>query len=350
MPERHPEDTQTLYSELLTLLLARESGRTWSHLAGTFTTKSVGGRDYLYFQFSDPGGSKRQFAVGPRTRSAHDIVRRYRQERERVLEEDAAIGRLARMLRTAGIAVLPHPVARVLRALADSGVFHVGGVLVGSYAFALIGNALGVRWPGPAWRTHDKDVAGGLELVAPGLQADVPRALDSLAMGFVPVPQLDPRHPSTSFKVRGKTLRVDLLTPGREEDQAPVFLPRFQAAAAPIRYLSLLLAEAQPAAAVDGGATLVRVPDPARFALHKLLISQLRSMAQHTKRTKDLHQAALLLEVLAEERPDDLARAADSFRACGPGVARKVLRALGSTARQHPAAAAGVEALRRTLK
>jgi hypothetical protein len=58
-------------------------------------------------------------------------------------------------------------------------------------------------------------------------------------MGFVPVPQLDGTQPSTSFKVRGKPLRVDLLTPGSDEADEPVYIPRFRAAAAPIRFLSL---------------------------------------------------------------------------------------------------------------
>ena len=41
MIERHREDTQTLYAELLALLLALEGQRSWSHLAGTFTAKTV---------------------------------------------------------------------------------------------------------------------------------------------------------------------------------------------------------------------------------------------------------------------------------------------------------------------
>jgi hypothetical protein len=39
-----------------------------------------------------------------------------------------------------------------------------------------------------------------------------PEALDQLRMGFLPVPQLRHVNPSTSFKIRGKQLTVDLLT------------------------------------------------------------------------------------------------------------------------------------------
>lgn len=51
MTTRHPEDVQTLFAELLTLLLADDAGRGWSHLAGTFVGKTVAGRDYVYFQY-----------------------------------------------------------------------------------------------------------------------------------------------------------------------------------------------------------------------------------------------------------------------------------------------------------
>jgi hypothetical protein len=125
---------------------------------------------------------------------------------------------------------------------------------------------------------HELDI----EVATPRLEADVPSALENLRMGFVPVPAFDPDHPSTSFKVRGKQLRVDLLTPGSDREQAPVYIPRFRAAAAPIKHLSLVLQQPVPAAAVNGGAVLVAVPQPAAFALHKLLVSQTRSMVQQT--------------------------------------------------------------------
>ena len=35
-------------------------------------------------------------------------------------------------------------------------------------------------------------------------------------MGFLPVPGLDPKSPTTSFKVRGQSLRVDLLATDSE--------------------------------------------------------------------------------------------------------------------------------------
>lgn len=348
--DRLPEDAQTLHAELLALLLDRERERTLSNLSGSFASKVVKGVDYVYFQYSDPGGARRQFAVGRRTAELDALVARYSEQRPVQLEDEARLARLAGLLRAAGVPLIPHGPARVIRALADAGLFATGGVLMGSYAFQAVGTLLGVHWPGAAWRTQDVDIAGHVQVAVPQLTADVPATLASLQMGFVPVPQLDPRQPSTSFRVRGRPLRVDLITPGSERDTAPIPIPRFRAAAAPIKFLSLAMHEAQPAAVVEASAaTLVVVPNPARFALHKLLVSQTRSVVQQTKSGKDLHQAALLLEVLAADRPDDLTEAATAFAASGPAVTRKVQRGLQAARRRWPECAAAADLLRELL-
>lgn len=341
MIHRLPEDAATLYAETLAVLLAREQDRDWSHLSGGFATKTIKGADYLYFQYSDPGGVRRQFAVGRLDAKLALLVEQYGTGREARRLDLERIQRLSGLLRSAGAAVTPHGPARVLRALADAGVFAAGGVLMGSYAFVMIGNLLGLRWPAATWRTQDVDVAGHVQIALPNAEADIPSALESLQMGFVPIPDFDPRNPSTSFHVRGAHLRVDLLTPGGDRDTKPIAIPRFRTAASPIKWLSLAMNEAQPAVSIEGANTvLVTVPSPARYALHKLLVSQTRSVTQQTKSGKDLHQAALLLEALAEDRPDDLQSAAEAFSESGPAVTKKVLRGLETAVRRWPECAA----------
>jgi hypothetical protein len=134
--------------------------------------------------------------------------------------------------------------ARVLKALAESGVFHLNGVLVGTNAFTVLGNLLGMRWTTSAAKTQDVDIPSELSLsiAVPNFQADVPRILEGLEMGFLPVPPLNPKNPSTSFRVRGKPLRVDILTPEiNANDQNPVFISRFNVAAQPVRFLDYLI-------------------------------------------------------------------------------------------------------------
>jgi hypothetical protein len=130
--DRLPEDAQTIYAETLAVLLGDEAERSLSHLSGTFTTKTVKGIEYLYFQYSDPGGARRQFAIGRRDRALDALLADYakrRRERAPVVEQ---IARSAGLLRSAGVATVPHAPARVLRALAEAGLFRVGAVLMGS--------------------------------------------------------------------------------------------------------------------------------------------------------------------------------------------------------------------------
>ena len=47
------------------------------------------------------------------------------------------------------------------------------------------------------------------------------------------------------------------------------------------------------------GVVSVRVPVPERYAIHKLIVSQLRATTS-TKSAKDLRQAAILIEAVVE--------------------------------------------------
>jgi hypothetical protein len=86
---------------------------------------------------------------------------------------------------------------------------------------------------------------------------------------------------------------------------------------------------------------MVRVPAPERFAVHKLLVSQLRKQ-RGEKSMKDVSQASVLFAILAERHPGALEQAASSV----PGSARRHLKAAAGVARaqleSHPRA---IEAL-----
>ena len=70
----------------------------------------------------------------------------------------------------------------------------------------------------------------------PTADADVPRAIENLEMGFLPLPSFSPKDASTSFKVRGRGVRLDLVTPGDgERSGRPVHVARFKTSAAPVR-------------------------------------------------------------------------------------------------------------------
>jgi hypothetical protein len=160
-------------------------------------------------------------------------------------------------------------------------------------------------------RTQDVDIAQdraiGIALSREAGSVNVERSLVDSGLGFFPVPAFDPKQPSTSFKIRGRELRVDFLTPlvGRESEE-PVFLPALGVAAHPLRFLDYLIENPAQAVVIGGAGILVNVPDPARFAFHKLWISERRPVSEQTKAAKDRRQAGDLLEILLEDRLGDL--------------------------------------------
>ena len=104
----------------------------------------------------------------------------------------------------------------------------------------------------------------------------------------------------TSHVAKGG-LRVDFLTPneGRETGK-PQALPALQTDAQPLRFLDFLIHDPEPAVILHGAGIHVQVPAPARYAIHKLIVSQRRPDGA-AKRDKDLRQASALLEVLGQK-------------------------------------------------
>lgn len=313
---RLPAEAQTLFAELTERLRAQEAARSFASLPGSFARKRVAGGEYWYFKTSAGPGAQKEYFVGPEGPETQAIMRAHAAGRGEAAAAEAGIARLCAMLRQGGATLTDAASAKVISGLASAGVFRLGAVLVGTHAYLALGNLLGVRWQS-SLRTQDIDLAAarGLEIAVPQTEADLPATLESLRMGFLPVPGLSPKAPQTSFKVRGQTLRVDLLTPARgRRDGKAVQIARFKAAAQPLEFLDYLLEASVPVPLLNGGATLANVPDPARFALHKLILAARRPVAEQTKAAKDRRQAVELIAVLHEDRSGDLALAASALR------------------------------------
>lgn len=187
--------------------------------------------------------------------------------------------------------------------------------------FAVLGNSLGVRWQDASLRTEDVDIAHHHHIdvaLSADVELDFVRELDHAIPRF---PVLHPTEPATSFLVRGTQIHVDLLTPliGRERART-VKIRALNAAAMPLRFLDYLIEETQPGVALGGQGTLVNVPRPGRFALHKLLIAARRAgSGGHSKAGKDRAQASALLRVLVEELPGEISLAWKALSARGRG-------------------------------
>jgi len=200
-----PLVTQTVYARLLDLLLAAEAGVPAS--GASLVSKTIRGRRYWYAQRRE-GGKRVQRYIGSETPEVEALLERWRQARS----EAASRAELVAMARAGGATVVGAAEAQVLERL--SPVFRIGGVLVGSHAFAVLGNMLGVRWQEAIVRTEDVDIAHdhriAVALAGEGQPTDMRKALGDSSPRFS---ALNPTYPATAFRVRGTGVEVEVLTP-----------------------------------------------------------------------------------------------------------------------------------------
>jgi hypothetical protein len=300
-----PESTRLLYGQLLAQCLhgAAPSGRGLS-----FVAKRIRNGKHWYLQLT-VGSKKTQHYLGPDSAAVRSLI-----EKETLLWKSAASDiatreQLVSMLAQGGAHTANSIDARVFELLERTGVFIAGGVIVGSHAFALYGNMLGISWDSEVTRTQDIDIATDQHVViaVPNRKVNLRQAIIDSELGFIEIPALDRRSPSTKFRIRGKQLSVDMLTPmiGRASSK-PIHITSLDIYAEPVRFLDYLLADSQPAAVVAKAGLLVNVPAPARYALHKLVTAERRVAAFQTKSKNDLLQAEQLVQVLLRDRPGDL--------------------------------------------
>jgi hypothetical protein len=343
---------RTLYAELRELALAIGSVEHRGDTPGSIVTKTLGSGAYLYWQYRDLDGHTRQSYLGPDGERTRELAARRAMRTATTADDLARLDELRAAFVGAGGGVMEHAPLRVLKGFADAGLLQPGvrrAVLVGTHAFNVLGNLLGVRWLSQM-QTQDIDLAGeaDIDIAVSNPTASAPEVLQQLDMGFIPVPTLDPRSPSTSFRVRGQELRVDLLVPltGKPSSR-PVYIPALNAMGQPLRFLDYLLIDPVPAVVAGRRAmVLLSVPAPERFALHKLLVSESRSTAFAVKAGKDREQAMQLLAALIEDAPDGVAAAKADLMERGAGWSGKLVRALNKVRRTHSEVVGFVESLK----
>ena len=327
--DRLPQSTQAIYSDLLDLAVRAEAERVRRQIpTGSFVSKEIAARRYWYLQ-ERSGGSRRQRYLGPETSSLLDWIRQVEAAREELRPDEAQRSQLVDMAVAGGADREPSAVGRALKLLSELGVFRLGAVLVGTRAFRAYGPMLGVRLEARAAQTHDIDVAfdnGVAIAIAAAEQVAAADALRAAGLDFHAVPELDSRLPSTSFKVRGRELRIDFLTPARSRTSTrPVEIRTLGVHATPLPFLEFLLDGAIDAVLMAFAGVLVRVPDPARFALHKLWLAAQRPVSQTNRAAKDRQQAEHLLTMLLEDRASEV-RSALGTLAPGGRAARALRR------------------------
>ncbi len=297
-----PLSLQTTYAELLERCATADFEDAFAE-EGTFTPKTVRGREYWYFQ-TKANGKRPQRYVGPETEELLERIAKHKRSRNDQKQRQALVSTLVRS------AHLPRPdpaVGEVLAALAREGVFRLRSVLVGTIAFQTYAAMLGTRFPLAAIRTGDVDIAQDRAISVAVEDATPPmlEILQKVDSSFRAIPHLHDSRRVTRYET-GKGLRVDFLTPNRGRDtDKPAMLPALGTDAEQLRFLDYLIYEPERAVVLHGTGVYVKVPAPQRYALHKLIVAQ-RRLTGGGKNKKDVLQAEALLRVLVGQRPYDL--------------------------------------------
>lgn len=320
----------TNHERALTLLFAElggtaaEQSQAFIGTPGTLAQRAnETGTQFWVHRFSDALGRRRETYLGksadPTMATAIEALR------ERIATSNSAISRV-RLLARAGFATVDRKAFATLASLHNHGLFRAGALLIGWHAYGALLNGLGVR--AVPYATEDVDVVRREALALPQLPAFLD-ILRETGIDFVEVSALDRRAPSTSFAERGGShLRVDLLVPSRNDDYPVIPVPELKAHAKGLPYLAYLLGVSQQVPALSAhGIVLVRTPTPERYAVHKLIVSQLRDKAS-SKPENDLRQAATLIEAVTERFPGAVEEALQDAPKSADRHVRRAIKAL----------------------
>lgn len=297
------------------------------------------GTQFLVHRYSDSVGRRHEDYLG--TVDDLEVIDRVRDLRGRIEAANATLGRI-RILARAGFATADRKTHSTLASLHNHGLFRAGALLIGSHAYGVLLNILGVK--AVPYATEDVDIARREQLALSGIPPLL-KMLRETGIDFFEVPALNRREKSTSYlESGGSRLKVDLLVPSPDETYPTIQIPELGAYAQGLPYLKYVLSKSQEATILSPhGAVMVRVPVPERYAIHKLMVSQLRGTAS-SKVAKDLRQAATLIEALVERFPGAIE---DALLAVPKSAGRYLRRAMPALKHHLPAAAeAAWEALR----
>jgi hypothetical protein len=325
-----PTQIHTMYAQLLDQ--CREARFVDDFPAtGSFKKVTVKGRDYWYYQASkqEQGkGYQKQKYVGPDSEQIRALIERH----ARLKDEYGQRRQIVRAFKRLGVIAPSGFAGDLIEQLATLGAFRMRACLVGTFAFQVYEGLLGVKFPREYAHTLDLDIARFREIsIAVAATDKVPSLLEAFRAidpSFEPILSIERSAPPCRYKNRDGYV-VDILVPNRGADKdAAEPLPALGTAGQLLRYLDFLIYQPVEAVALHGGGVLVNVPEPSRFAVHKLIVSRVRPDAP--KRAKDLWQASCLLAVQLRQDKHGLIEAFAEALARGPKWSQNVQKGLES--------------------
>jgi len=329
---KHPRSLATTYADVENHALHQDEILVGT--PGTISVRQNAAKARFYVrQYYDFDGRKRdQYLCQAGVKECERVVDAWKKR----IDEARQLQGSVRLLAREGYSTLePKPLA-ALATLCRHDIFEAGGVLVGTRAFEVIVNRLGIRVA--VFATEDVDLARPRKLtLAKPPAGGMLEILRESGIDFVDVPAFAHGAPATSFKERGRSrFTFDLLVPASGEHIETLPVPELDAYATGLPYLRYLLTETQMGAAVSShGVVSVRVPVAERFAVHKLIVAQLR-VGRPEKSLKDLRQAAVLIAALGELFPGAIEEAYGKTPTSSRRHLRKSLERIRADLEPHP--------------
>lgn len=322
---------QAALANLATAALQSDLERGVEDLPGGFTRKEIKGRTYWYYQYKTAGKAHQTY-VGPDDNpTVRELVDRHRQGKQEGGASSSHLRRLCAAALALGCPAMIPAHVRVLKRLGDHGFFRAGGILIGTHAFLVYQNMLGVTWTAGTM-TMDMDFAHPRKPPEFAQVVDTTQAIESLRMGFIP------NNARTTYIKQDETdFQIDFVTSRGRDGDEPVHLAGLNITLQPLKFMEYSMEDVQPTIALSAdGPIVVRVPAPERFALHKLIVAGERGAKMATKSYKDIEQAHCLISYLAEHRPASLEDAFEDLMARGKGWRSRFQEGLRLLHRRHP--------------
>ena len=307
----------SLYSQLFEEAVANECITLCPGIQGSFTKENRRNSFYWYWVGRDNNAKARRVYIGPDNKDTENLVAKLQTRKDRARQAIDSMKRTAAAYRGAGGQFNEPSHFKTIALLAQQNLFRKGVYIIGSQGFVSICNALGISADAAFLRANES-ASQGLTIAIPDVRhpiLDIPVALKKFDHNFLLIPELDEKNRgatlSTSLQIN-KT-KIDFLTADRGKVE-PVYFEDLGIAAQPMRFMDFLLGgEALKGLFIGRYAIPVTLPNPARFAIHKLIISQERPYHLKIRSQKDITQAAILLECLIDE---DTGQVIDALLAC----------------------------------
>ena len=312
---------QAAFSNLENAAKEREFQRSVADLRGSLTRKKIKGSLYWYYQTKDPDGKTQQVYLGPEGPLIHEFINARNDPTK--IQSAAHLARLSASAVALGCANIAPKHGRVIKRIAEHGFFKAGGVLAGTHAFLAYQNLLGIRW-------HVGQMTMDLDFAHPGknvtiafpnqIKVDRHSALTSLNMGFIPV------HGQARFKKADEPdFDVDFLTTRTRAGDSPIEVKSLGVSLQPLKFMELAFEQpVQTVLLLNSGPVVVSVPNPAFFEFHKLIVSVERRARNPLKSSKDMAQAAALLDYYLNHNTTLLLDAYAHVLSRGPGWKQRV--------------------------